>query len=157
MLWACCRPEEYITFQIILQIIGTIHVRVKYLIGRHRYLSSNAYMLTRDQVNKHKQRCCLILLGQSLGQLSSTLPSLQTNKNVYCHALDELCHILLNKYPEDSGLQDSNQRETLYWGSSKEGRYFSDNRMYFSNLNWMRTWALVLLTPEKETTLFKQR
>ena len=75
----------------------------------------------------------------------------QTNKNVHCHALDEVCHILLNQYPEDSGVQDGNQKEILYWGYSKKGRYFSDSRIYFSNLNWMRIRALVLLTLEKGT------
>lgn len=130
---ACYKAEKHITFQITLHIVETDCVR--HLIDWHRCLSSNTHMLT----NRHGG-----------GQLSSTLPSSQTNRNVFCHTLDELCHIL-PKYPEDSGVQDSNQRKNLYWDYRKEGRYFSDSRIYFSNWNWTRTWALVLLTLEKET------
>lgn len=38
VLRACCSPEKCITCQIILHIVGTVHVRVKYWIDRHRYL-----------------------------------------------------------------------------------------------------------------------
>lgn len=130
-MWACYTAENLSNY--------TAHSRdclCQTSIDWHRCLSSNTHMLTSRNGG---------------GQLSSSLTSSQTNRNVFCHIPDELCYILLNKYPKDSGVQDSNQRENLFWGYRKEGRYFSDSSIYLSNWNWTRTWVLVFLTLEKET------